>query len=219
MKKIISPSFLSADFADLRSATEMINGSAAEWIHLDVMDGRFVPNITFGFDVIKAIRRHTSKVLDVHLMIAEPERYVERFAEAGADYITVHAEAAVHLHRVMQTVKGCGKKAGVALNPATSLTAVEEVLDMVDMVLVMSVNPGFAAQRFIPSSLDKVRRLRAMADSRGCGLLIEVDGGVSPANAGELFGAGADVLVAGNAVFGADDPREAIVRLLECAGN
>ncbi len=216
MKKIISPSFLSADFADLRSATEMINDSAAEWIHLDVMDGRFVPNITFGFDVIKAVRRHTDKVLDVHLMIAEPERYVERFAEAGADYITVHAEAALHLHRVIQTVKNSGKKAGVALNPATPLSAVEEVLDMLDMVLVMSVNPGFAAQKFIPSSVDKVRRLRAMADSRGCDLLIEVDGGVSSANAGTLFGAGADVLVAGNAVFGAEDPREAIVRLLEC---
>ncbi len=173
MKKIISPSFLSADFADLRSATEMINDSAAEWIHLDVMDGRFVPNITFGFDVIKAVRRHTDKVLDVHLMIAEPERYVERFAEAGADYITVHAEAALHLHRVIQTVKNSGKKAGVALNPATPLSAVEEVLDMLDMVLVMSVNPGFAAQKFIPSSVD-------------------------------------------NAVFGAEDPREAIVRLLEC---
>ncbi len=216
MKKIISPSFLSADFADLRSATEMINDSAAEWIHLDVMDGRFVPNITFGFDVIKAVRRHTDKVLDVHLMIAEPERYVERFAEAGADYITVHAEAALHLHRVIQTVKNSGKKAGVALNPATPLSAVEEVLDMLDMVLVMSVNPGFAAQKFIPSSVDKVRRLRAMADSRGCDLLIEVDGGVSSANAGTLFGAGADVLVAGNAVFVAEDPREAIVRLLEC---
>ncbi len=216
MKKIISPSFLSADFADLRSATEMINDSAAEWIHLDVMDGRFVPNITFGFDVIKAVRRHTDKVLDVHLMIAEPERYVERFAEAGADYITVHAEAALHLHRVIQTVKNSGKKAGVALNPATPLSAVEEVLDMLDMVLVMSVNPGFAAQKFIPSSVDKVRRLRAMADSRGCDLLIEVDGGVSSANAGTLFGAGADVLVAGNAVFGAEDPREAIVGLLEC---
>lgn len=216
MKKIISPSFLSADFADLRSATEMINDSAAEWIHLDVMDGRFVPNITFGFDVIKAVRRHTDKVLDVHLMIAEPERYVERFAEVGADYITVHAEAALHLHRVIQTVKNSGKKAGVALNPATPLSAVEEVLDMLDMVLVMSVNPGFAAQKFIPSSVDKVRRLRAMADSRGCDLLIEVDGGVSSANAGTLFGAGADVLVAGNAVFGAEDHREAIVRLLEC---
>ncbi|MDE6483344.1 MAG: ribulose-phosphate 3-epimerase [Rikenellaceae bacterium] len=215
MKRIISPSFLSADFADLRSATEMINGSAAEWIHLDVMDGRFVPNITFGFDVIKAVRRHTDKVLDVHLMIAEPERYVERFAEAGADYITVHAEAAVHLHRVIQTIKSSGKMAGVALNPATPLSVVEEVLDMLDMVLVMSVNPGFAAQKFIPSSVDKVRRLRAMADARGCEPLIEVDGGVSPANAGVLFGSGADVLVAGNAVFGADNPREAIVRLLE----
>ncbi len=192
----------------------MINESRAEWIHLDVMDGRFVPNITFGFDVIKAIRRHTDKVLDVHLMIAEPERYVEQFALAGADYITVHAEAATHLHRILQTVAGCGKRCGVALNPATPVCAVEEVMEMVDMVLVMSVNPGFASQKFIPSSVDKVRRLRKMAAGRD--VLIEVDGGVSADNAGMLFDAGADVLVAGSAVFKAQDPKAAIAGLLEC---
>lgn len=214
MKRIISPSFLSADFANLQSQTQMINDSAAEWIHLDVMDGRFVPNITFGFDVIKAIRRYTDKVLDAHLMIVEPEKYVEKFAEAGADYLTVHAEATVHLHRVLQSIKACGMKAGVALNPSTPVCAVEEVIEMADLILVMSVNPGFAAQKFIEKSLDKVRRIKSMITSSGSNALIEVDGGVSTANSESLFEAGADVLVAGSAVFGADDPSKAILRLL-----
>lgn len=214
MKRIISPSFLSADFANLQSQTQMINDSAAEWIHLDVMDGRFVPNITFGFDVIKAIRRHTDKVLDAHLMIVEPEKYVEKFAEAGADYLTVHAEATVHLHRVLQSIKACGMKAGVALNPSTPVCAVEEVIEMADLILIMSVNPGFAAQKFIEKSLDKVRRIKSMITSSGSNALIEVDGGVSTANSESLFEAGADVLVAGSAVFGADDPSKAILRLL-----
>lgn len=214
MKKIISPSFLSANFSCLENDINMINNSKAEWIHLDVMDGVFVPNITFGFGVIEAIRAKTTKILDAHLMITQPERYIERFAEAGVNYLTVHVEATYHLHRTLQTIKGCGMKAGVALNPHTPLSAIEEVAYLADMVLVMSVNPGFAAQSFIPESIDKIRRLRKLLDSRGASTLIQIDGGVSLSNAAEIYAAGCNVLVAGNAVFKSPSPEDTIEQLL-----
>ena len=214
MSRIISPSFLSADFSDLDKDIEMLNGSKAEWFHLDIMDGVFVPNISFGFPVIEAIRKKTDKVLDAHLMIIEPDRYIERFAQAGVNYLTVHAEACVHLHRTVQNIRALGMKCGVALNPHTPLSAIEEVVHLADMVLIMSVNPGFAAQSFIPESVDKVRRLRRMIRARNTETLIQIDGGVSLANAATLFDAGCDVLVAGNAVFKSENPRQTIEKLL-----
>lgn len=214
MSRIISPSFLSADFSDLDKDIEMLNGSKAEWFHLDIMDGVFVPNISFGFPVIEAIRKKTDKVLDAHLMIVEPDRYIERFAQAGVNYLTVHAEACVHLHRTLQNIRALGMKCGVALNPHTPLSAIEEVVHLADMVLIMSVNPGFAAQSFIPESVDKVRRLRRMIRERNAETLIQIDGGVSLANAATLFDAGCDVLVAGNAVFKSENPRQTIEKLL-----
>ncbi|HIS34192.1 MAG TPA: ribulose-phosphate 3-epimerase [Candidatus Avirikenella pullistercoris] len=214
MSRIISPSFLSADFSDLDKDIEMLNGSKAEWFHLDIMDGVFVPNISFGFPVIEAIRKKTDKVLDAHLMIIEPDRYIERFAQAGVNYLTVHAEACVHLHRTVQNIRALGMKCGVALNPHTPLSAIEEVVHLADMVLIMSVNPGFAAQSFIPESVDKVRRLRRMIRERNTETLIQIDGGVSLANAATLFDAGCDVLVAGNAVFKSENPRQTIEKLL-----
>lgn len=214
MSRIISPSFLSADFSDLDKDIEMLNGSKAEWFHLDIMDGVFVPNISFGFPVIEAIRKKTDKVLDAHLMIIEPDRYIERFAQAGVNYLTVHAEACVHLHRTLQNIRALGMKCGVALNPHTPLSAIEEVVHLADMVLIMSVNPGFAAQSFIPESVDKVRRLRRMIRERNTETLIQIDGGVSLANAATLFDAGCDVLVAGNAVFKSENPRQTIEKLL-----
>ena len=214
MSRIISPSFLSADFSDLEKDIEMLNGSKAEWFHLDIMDGVFVPNISFGFPVIEAIRKKTDKVLDAHLMIIEPDRYIERFAQAGVNYLTVHAEACVHLHRTVQNIRALGMKCGVALNPHTPLSAIEEVVHLADMVLIMSVNPGFAAQSFIPESVDKVRRLRRMIRERNTETLIQIDGGVSLANAATLFDAGCDVLVAGNAVFKSENPRQTIEKLL-----
>lgn len=214
MSRIISPSFLSADFSDLDKDIEMLNGSKAEWFHLDIMDGVFVPNISFGFPVIEAIRKKTDKVLDAHLMIVEPDRYIERFAQAGVNYLTVHAEACVHLHRTLQNIRALGMKCGVALNPHTPLSAIEEVVHLADMVLIMSVNPGFAAQSFIPESVDKVRRLRRMTRERNAETLIQIDGGVSLANAATLFDAGCDVLVAGNAVFKSENPRQTIEKLL-----
>lgn len=214
MSRIISPSFLSADFSDLDKDIEMLNGSKAEWFHLDIMDGVFVPNISFGFPVIEAIRKKTDKVLDAHLMIIEPDRYIERFAQAGVNYLTVHAEACVHLHRTLQNIRALGMKCGVALNPHTPLSAIEEVVHLADMVLIMSVNPGFAAQSFIPESVDKVRRLRRMIRERNAETLIQIDGGVSLANAATLFDAGCDVLVAGNAVFKSENPRQTIEKLL-----
>ena len=214
MSRIISPSFLSADFSDLDKDIEMLNGSKAEWFHLDIMDGVFVPNISFGFPVIEAIRKKTDKVLDSHLMIIEPDRYIERFAQAGVNYLTVHVEACVHLHRTLQNIRALGMKCGVALNPHTPLSAIEEVVHLADMVLIMSVNPGFAAQSFIPESVDKVRRLRRMIRERNAETLIQIDGGVSLANAATLFDAGCDVLVAGNAVFKSENPRQTIEKLL-----
>ena len=211
MKKyLLAPSLLAADFAQLGAEIQMINTSEADWLHLDVMDGRFVPNITFGMGLIKAVKQLCTKPLDVHLMIVEPERYIEAFREAGAEIITVHYEACPHLHRVLQQIKSCGAKAGVAINPHTPAESLEDILCDTDLICVMSVNPGFGGQQFIARSLSKVQRIRAMAEAQLHRVQIEVDGGVGLHNAMALLQAGADVLVAGSSVFGAADPQVAI---------
>ncbi len=203
---IVAPSILSADFLHLGEAIRLVEESEAEWVHCDIMDGHFVPNISYGIPIVKAVRPATKKVVDCHLMIEHPELYVEAFAAAGADMITVHQEACVHLDRQVAQIHDLGCKAGVALNPATPVETLVDILHAVDMVLIMSVNPGFGGQKFIPRALDKVRRLRALAPD----LLIQVDGGVNAETGAELVAAGADVLVAGSYVFGAKEPREAI---------
>jgi len=210
---LIAPSLLSADFARLAEEVKAVESAKADLLHLDVMDGRFVPNITFGPLVISAIRPHTSLPFDVHLMIVEPSRYIEEFAKAGADWICVHAEAEIHLHRTITRIKELGKKAGVALNPHTSLEMVEYLLSELDFVLIMTVNPGFGGQKFIPQVLKKIERLRKMIDERDLKTLIEVDGGIKKETAKDVISAGADILVAGTAVFKEKDYRLAIEAL------
>lgn len=214
MPRIISPSVLSADFGHLADDIAMLDRSEAEWIHIDVMDGVFVPNISFGFPVMGPIRQGTKKVLDTHLMIVNPEKYVERFVRAGADIVTIHLEATEDVRGAIAMIKKAGAKAGVSIKPKTPVAAVAPYLSELDLVLVMSVEPGFGGQSFIPGSLGKIRELRAMAREMDLETIIEVDGGLSSHNAGEVYGAGADVLVAGNAVFGAADPQAEIVKIL-----
>lgn len=207
---IIAPSILSADFTRLGQEIKAADEAGADWIHIDVMDGIFVPNITIGPLVVEAAKRSTNKPLDVHLMIDRPERYVEDFISAGADYLVVHAEATVHLHRTIQGIKEAGAMAGVALNPSTPLEAIDYVLPDLDLVLIMSVNPGFGGQSFIPSALEKLRALRGRIDALGTKTLIEVDGGVKTSNAAEVVSAGADALVMGSAFYGSDDYRAVV---------
>lgn len=213
MPHIIAPSLLSADFTDLKSAIRIVDESVAPWLHLDVMDGVFVPNISFGLPVIKAIRPLTKKVFDVHLMIVRPENYVSAFRDAGADVLTVHLEASSHLHRTVQAIKAAGMKAGVAINPHTSVSALEEVLADIDLVCLMSVNPGFGGQQFIARTYQKIEALVESRKKTGSKALIEIDGGVGTGNVQQLVHTGADVLVAGNSVFGAKDAAKAIVEL------
>jgi len=213
MNHLIAPSVLSADFANLHTDIEMINASAADWFHVDIMDGVFVPNMSFGFPVLHAINKHAKKPLDVHLMIVDPDRYLEQFKNAGAANITVHYEACTHLHRTLQAIKALGCRAGVAINPHTPVQVLEDIIEDIDLVCLMSVNPGFGGQKFIENTYRKVKALRAMAAGRNDSLLIEVDGGVGNHNALALLKAGADVLVAGNAVFADPDPAKAISAL------
>ena len=206
---------LSADFGHLERDTRMIDESEAQWVHIDVMDGVFVPNISFGFPVMKPIRRATGKTLDVHLMIVEPEKYVTRFVEAGADWVTFHVEATRDPRGCVDLIRRAGAKAGISIKPATPPEAIAGLLPQLDLVLVMSVEPGFGGQSFMPHSLEKIARLRSMIDGAGLATLIEVDGGISAANAAEVYAAGADALVAGSAVFGAADPKAEIRRILQ----
>ena len=207
---IVAPSLLSADFMNLQSEIEMLNQSEADWLHLDIMDGVFVPNITFGMPVISQIRKLTNKVLDVHLMIVQPERYISDFKAAGADVLTVHYEAVTHLHRCVQQIKEAGMKAGVSLNPHTPVSSLTSIISDLDLVLIMSVNPGFGGQKFIPESINKIRELKAMAAEKNPNLIIEIDGGVSPDNVKMLAENGVNAVVAGSAVFKAANPTETI---------
>ena len=213
MNKMISPSLLSADFGNLQRDVEMLNNSDCDWLHVDVMDGVFVPNISFGQPVVKHIKKYAQKPLDVHLMIVDPGRYIDDFKSAGADILTVHYEACTHLDRTLNAIRGAGMKCGVVLNPGTAVCLLEDTVQLCDVVLLMSVNPGFGGQKFIENTYNKVRQLRELCDRKNPACLIEVDGGVTTDNAAQLFAAGADVLVAGSAVFKSPDPQETIRQL------
>ena len=213
----IAPSMLAADFANLERDIQMVNQSEADWFHMDIMDGVFVPNISFGMPVLKAMARHTKKTLDVHLMIVDPDRYIETFAKIGADILTVHAETCPHLQRTLQAIKDAGMQAGVALNPHTTVNILEDIISDIDVVCVMSVNPGFGGQKFITNTYAKVSKLRAMIDAQKSSTLIEIDGGVNATNCSDLVEAGADVLVAGSFVFSSEEPSKTIKNLRQVA--
>lgn len=217
--KLIAPSVLAADFANLQRDIEMINKSEADWFHIDIMDGVFVPNISFGMPVLKAITKHAKKTIDVHLMIVNPDQYIQTFADLGSDILTVHYEACTHLHRTLQAIKAAGMKAGVALNPHTNINVLEDTIKDIDMVCIMSVNPGFGGQSFIENTFNKVEQLKNLITKKGASTLIEIDGGVTNKNAKQLVDAGADVLVAGSYVFGAENPIESVKELKALANS
>ncbi|MGZ3865513.1 MAG: ribulose-phosphate 3-epimerase [Bacteroidia bacterium] len=214
MPHIVAPSVLSADFGNIQRDVEMINASKAQWFHVDIMDGVFVPNISFGFPVVKAIKKHAKKPLDVHLMIVNPDHYITEFKNAGADILSVHVEACTHLHRSLQAIKAAGMKAGVAINPHTSVGVLEDILQDIDLVCMMSVNPGFGGQKFIENTYSKISTLKKMISEKGCKTLIEIDGGVDLNNYKKLISTGADVLVAGNTVFSSQNPTQTIETLV-----
>lgn len=217
-KKIIAPSLLAADFANLQRDIEMVNHSEADWHHIDIMDGVFVPNISFGMPVLKAISAHATKTLDVHLMIVDPDRYIKTFAELGANNLTVHYEACPHLHRTLQAIKAEGMAAGVALNPHTNINLLEDTINDIDLICVMSVNPGFGGQSFIENTYEKIKALKELINRKSAHTLIEVDGGVTSENAKQLIDAGADILVAGSYIFKSDDPTKTIKELKKIIG-
>ncbi|WP_283639979.1 ribulose-phosphate 3-epimerase [Mesonia mobilis] len=219
MEKLIAPSILAADFANLQRDIEMINESDADWFHIDIMDGVFVPNISFGMPVLEAINRHAGKVIDVHLMIVDPDRYIKTFANLGADVLTVHYEACTHLHRTLQAIKAEGMRAGVAINPHTNVSLLEDVINDIDLVCIMSVNPGFGGQSFIENTYKKTRQLKEIILDNNASTQIEIDGGVNSQNAKKLVDAGADVLVAGSFVFKSQDPKQTVKELKQIANS